>query len=701
MFDRRLKILLLLVILFNAVLLGRLAYLQIYKYDYFVTETEQLLKRNPRWLETARGSILDRNGVVLAHDVPEWRVRVHYKLTRLYDVRFYRYFALRYRQNKDHVNASDQEVLDYFMEEYGYQRGRSDQMVAELAEICEVSIEDIRAEIDRINEEIFSTRLWLARRKWYINNNQERPTTSNKDEYFADYAKCIPDEYQRLRRIYYHTEIQEMTVPQKILEPISRDKAMEIERYFNGEFLADNDSSRLITISADKYRNYPHGESVPHLIGQVARTREEYERLSFGESLPLPNELAGYRSGDRKGLWGVEYMFESRLHGSRGWRQSNYEGDVIKEIEQTVGDNVVITIDVELQQAVQKLFDGYSSLGVAITGGAVVLDVETGEVLAMVSMPTYDLNSFFDEEVLRELRPHEYDPNIPASTRTAERNLALSQNYQSGSTLKPTNILGGLEYGVINRNTEIYVDGYSKDWDGGPSDIHVFGDIDTVSAIKRSSNFFPIRVMEKLGPEHAIDWLKMCGFGRRILAWPDELSADRSWGAFRETAGYVSPIGQQYPSMRNLRYVGIGRGPVSCSVLQISNSMATISRGGVFLAPTIIKDPSVMRKEYRVALQGNVDIVRDGMYEVVNKLGGTAYNYVYPPPWEPEEVKVYGKTGTTDFSVFGCFAEAFDGRKIAVAVMSEVRNSSGGEISAPLAMDILVECSKYGYLPER
>ena len=713
MFNRRLKILLLFVVLFNGVLIGRLVYLQVYKYDYFVAETEKLLKRSPRWLETARGSIRDRNGEVLAHDVPEWRVCLHYNLTRLYDVRFYRYFVLRYLRREENANATDDDVVRYFMDdvEYGYQRGVADQMIKELAEISGATVKEIRAEIDRINEEIFSMRLWLARKKWYSTNNIERPATTSKEEYYADYERIIPDEYERLRRIYYYTEIREMVVPQKVLEPISREQAMQIEEHFNSDFLSDS-RSRLITISADRYRRYPHGEAAPHIVGQVARTRDEFERLSFGGATPLPNELTAYRPGDRWGMWGVERMFESQLHGSRGWQQQDIEGDIIQKIDQKVGEDVSITLDIGLQEAVQKVLAGYSSLGTPIVGGAVVIDVNSGEVLSMVSMPTFDLNRFFDEDVLRELRPHSFDPNVPESTRTAERNLALSNNYQSGSTIKPTNILGGLEYGVIDRNTSVYVtldtkyqpenenDPWNSGWDGGPSDIHVTGDINPITAIKRSSNYFPIKVVEILGSERAIDWLKMAGFGRRILAWPDELTADRAWGSFHETAGYLAPIGQTYPSVRNLRYVGIGRGPVSCSILQIANSMATICRDGVFLPPTIIKSPSVLRKEYRVASQGNIDIVKEGMYEVVNNLGGTAYEYIYPLPWEPEEVKIYGKTGTTDFTLFGCFAEAFDGRKIAVAVAAEVRNSTGGATAAPLAIDILVECSRFGYLPE-
>ena len=661
-------------------------------HDEYLEETEKLLKRSPRWLETARGTIYDRNGEVLAQDVPKWRIKVHYKLTRLFDRRFYLYFAHSYRHQEGHENATDQDVLNYFSDQFGYQRFRAGEMIEELAALSGETVEDIRSEIDRVNDEIFSTRLWLARRKYYSRNNLERPATNSKEEYFLDFEKCVPDEYTRLRLIYRDTEILEMTVPQTILEPVDRETALKIENHFNGEFLAESDSKRLITIGAEKEREYPFGDAAAQLIGQIGPTQSQMNRISHSGA-PLPNELAGYQQGDRKGLWGVEYMFEEFLRGSRGWQQKDIEGDIIQKIDQNIGDDIIISLDIKLQSEIQRLFMGHSSVGLEITGGAVVLDVNSGEVLAMVSMPSFNLSRFYEDEVYSQIYTN------PPQLRTPLTNLALSCNYQSGSTLKPTNLLGGLEAGVINEKTHYYVEYHVKDWNGGPSDIHVTGDIDITEAIRRSSNYFPIKTIELMGPKRAVDWLKTAGFGRRILAWPDELTQSSSWKSFRETAGYVSTIGDEYPSMANLRYAAIGRGPISCSILQIANSMATISRHGVFLNPTIIKFPEVKRQAEEIASAYNVELIRKGMYEVVNSSGGTAHEGFFPTPWDPEVVKIYGKTGTTDFSVFGCFAEAFDGRKIAVAVLSEVEKS-GGEVSAPLAKEILELASKHGYLPD-
>ena len=587
--------------------MSRLVYLQVYKHDFFLAETEKLLKKTPRWLETARGTIYDRNGEVLAQDVPQWRVKVHYKLTRLFDRRFYLYFAHSYRHREGNENATDQQVLDYFSEKFGFERHRAGEMVIELARLCNVSQQDVLEEINRVNDSIFATRLWLARRKYYSRNNLERPSTRTKEEYFSDYEKCVPDEYIRLRSIYRDTEIMEMKVGQEILKPVTREVAMKIENHFNGDFLAQTDSGRLISIGADKDREYPFADAAAQIIGQIGPTQAQYSRITHGD-IPLPNELADYQPGDAKGIWGVEYMFEDFLRGARGWQQKDIDNDIIHKIEQNAGSDVILSLDIKLQAAIQRLFTGYSSVGLEVNGGAVVLDVITGEVLAMVSMPSFNLNRFYEEEVYSQIWPD----ITPPPARTPLTNLALSWNYQSGSTLKPTNILGGLEAGVINENTSYYVEYMVKDWNGGPSDIHVTGDINPVEAIKRSSNYFPIKVVQALGPQRTVAWLKLAGFSRRLLAWPDELTASKSWRAFHETAGYVSPIGTEYPSELDLRYAGIGRGPISCSVLQIANSMATISRNGVFLNPTIIKEPAVERQADEIASVMNVDYYPPG-----------------------------------------------------------------------------------------
>ncbi len=675
-----------------SIIISRLVYLQVYKHDEFVAETEKLLQRAPRWLETARGTIYDRNGEVLANDVPEWRIKIHYKLARLFDRRYYLYFAHCYRHQEGKENAPDSEVLKYFTEKFGYQRYLAGEMIDELAQLCNVSVEELREEINRVNDEIFSTRLWLARRKFYSSRNLERPVTHSKEEYFADFEKCVPDEYTRLRLIYYYTTIQEMEVPQVILKPVSREIALAVESHFNGEFLSETDSSRLITIGADKDRIYPFGDAAPQVIGQIGPTQAQFKRISWGD-MPLPNELAGYQAGDRRGLWGIEYMFEDYLRGTRGWQQKDIDGDIIHKIDQSVGSDVILSLDIKLQADIQKLFAGNSSVGLEITGGGVVIDVESGEVLAMVSSPGFDLNRFYEQEVYSSIWPDV----TPAPLRTPLTNLALSWNYQSGSTLKPTNLLGGLEMGVIDSDTIFYVDG-SKDWTGGPSDIHITGDIDVFQAIRRSSNFFPIKVFELLGPETAVDWLNKAGFGRRILAWPDDFTTSRSWFSFRETAGYVSTIGRKYPRMTDLRYAAIGRGPISCSVLQIANSMATIARGGVFLSPTLIKSPVVDRAHIRIASEANADIIRKGMFDVINNPGGTAYDAFFPTPWDSDVVALYGKTGSTDYSVFASFAESFDNRKVAVAVLAEV-HKNGSEVAAPLVRDILELCGRHGYLP--
>ncbi|MCK4627822.1 MAG: hypothetical protein KAT56_02400, partial [Sedimentisphaerales bacterium] len=183
---------------------------------------------------------------------------------------------------------------------------------------------------------------------------------------------------------------------------------------------------------------------------------------------------------------------------------------------------------------------------------------------------------------------------------------------------------------------------------------------------------------------------------------------------FRETSGHISP---QRAEMSNfyLRFVSIGLNPLNTSILQIADTMATIARDGLMVQPSMVQTPSVPQHKRRIASAANAKVVQDGMWAVINEpdgpygtdgaweQAGTAYNAFYddsgPLLLDNSRVTVYGKTGTTDNSVFVCYAKAADGRCLTVAVIVEVQ-ANGSEVAAPLARDILRVCSEQGYLPE-
>ena len=126
----------------------------------------------------------------------------------------------------------------------------------------------------------------------------------------------------------------------------------------------------------------------------------------------------------------------------------------------------------------------------------------------------------------------------------------------------------------------------------GPYCPYNHGLIDAHDAIMKSCNFYFIRTALQLTASKTVPWLSQSGFGSALLSWPDEQSAQRAWGAFRETPGHIHPDNQALPSISQLRWMAVGLGALDASVLQIANSIATIARNGLFIRPSLISQPA-------------------------------------------------------------------------------------------------------------
>jgi len=348
---------------------------------------------------------------------------------------------------------------------------------------------------------------------------------------------------------------------------------------------------------------------------------------------------------------------------------------------------VTLTLDIALQKEVQQLFEKRS-----YSGAAVVIDVSTGRVRAMVSVPTYDLNTYYHYEFYNVIN----DPDDPLKRNW---NRALTVDYQPGSTIKPIILLGALERDIVQASDRLYCDRSSKDWVGPPLDIHNHGSVNAIDAVRESCNFYFIKVAEKFGAERLGDWLGRVGRGRHILAWPENFR-DRAFRAFGETAGHYQPIGRESLRIADLRFVAFGRGSLDGSLLQVANTTAIIARNGLYMAPTLVQSPLVTQEQIPVASQHYARIVEEAMAQVVADPLSSGYAAFQPPLWEPSEVIIYGKTGSTNYSLFTCYARSQIGQGcLAVAVLVEV-DEFGSEVAAPLARMILKSCARHNYLPE-
>ena len=604
------------------------------------------------------------------------------------------------------------------------------QYVADLAsaqmlvdEIAQLNNQDraiIMRRLNNNNKKIYQMRLLRARRVWYgdasLNTtNLKRPnyTSNAESQIIADFNMKEPNPFKRLALIYNpETAVQEMNRSWPICDPVSHEMALTIDNHFFNVFLSDNEGKPLVSVDISQAREYPQKEVACHIIGTMGYVNaDDITRPDFSVR-PTQKALSSYRSyNEKKGKWGIERIMESYLRGARGWQhEKKVNGEIIEitpPVKRVLGQDVKLTIDVNLQRSVQKILgDGSSYMEVVpYPAAAVVLDVDSGDILASASYPDFDLGQYHYSGYYNKINQDKKKPLL---------NRALCEKYSPGSTIKPTIMLGVLEApGKTNvkLSTSLLCTADHRQWGKGPTDIHNHGWIEAVRAIRVSCNYYFALMGKKLGPRFLHTWLKHSGWGRKIIAWPDHAVPDYRWSQeIKGNIALINPtthIENKLPFKTDCLYMGIGRGALNGSVLQIANSAATIARGGLFLSPKMILSPDVLQMKNQIATQSGVSAhikaIEKGMAQVVYHKEGTASHVLagLKDIWHKQNVMVYGKTGSTDYSVFMCYAREQQGagRTIAVGVVIESKDKFGGEAAAPVTREILKAVAKWGYLP--
>jgi penicillin-binding protein 2 len=463
-----------------------------------------------------------------------------------------------------------------------------------------------------------------------------------------------------------------------------------------------------VVILPKGHRTYPFASAAAQTIGWVGGPQE-------GDKELLQNDrLARYLEGDVCGREdGAEYVCETVLRGRRGETLYDIDRQLVRQTATEFGADVTLTLDIEVQQKIENHFtDPNANANHNRPTAAVAIDVASGDVLALVSLPTYNLNR----------ARYDYG-TLDGDGRHPLRNRALNKQYPPGSVIKPLILIAGLESGKITPQTAIscpasrapkgmpscwiwikYKSGHDYD---GPNIAR--------DAIKHSCNIFFSVLANRIDPDILQQWLYKFGYGREITLAPpmpdynDPLRSDsRNHRDFRQAPGIVSsakPKGKISSGER--RWFGIGQGNLRVTPLQVANAMAAIARGGLFKPPRLIAiDPNAQNASQDEVSLGmstdTLDVVVDGMYAVVNESGGTAYNAFKQTGFDQRGITVYGKTGSTenpDNAWFGGFAADPRGRAIAVSVVVE-GGQHGSTDAAPLANQIIRFCADAGYIGE-
>ncbi|TSC66769.1 MAG: penicillin-binding protein 2 [Microgenomates group bacterium Gr01-1014_80] len=449
---------------------------------------------------------------------------------------------------------------------------------------------------------------------------------------------------------------------------ISRDEALRLEAKEDPDFK---------NLEVDSIRSYPLGEVSAHILGNVSGiTPEELK------------ELRGYRIGDRLGRGGVEEAYEKFLKGVDGGEvvEVDSSGEVLRTLRKTdpiAGQNLYLTIDVDLQKLTFNLLQETVKKTGSCCAATIVADPGNGEILSMVSLPS------FDPEHLSDYLNADHSPIL---------NRAVAGTYPPGSTFKIASALGGLSSGKINATTayedtgEMFLGPYKfSNWyfnQYGRTE----GQVDLVKAIQRSNDIYFYRMSEVTGE-------KILGETARKLGLGKILSVDIPG----EAAGLIPGPDWKTKFIGDVWFPGdtlhmsIGQGFVLTTPLQVLNLSLTVASGGNQLSPHLALKTTDSRenliKEFEFPAKRldfkreHIELVKKGMVEAASQ-GGTAWPlFAFP-------VQTAGKTGTAEYgdlkdkthAWYTAFAPA-DDPKIAVVVLVE-GGGEGSTVASPIAKEI-------------
>jgi penicillin-binding protein 2 len=710
MYEKRIKIFVILSTLLLLVCMTRLIQMQLLPTSSVQGDIEQLKRQQgrSRQLQTVRGRICDRFGNELAIDEPHFQMCIDYKFSSYMDERVRKGRLLKAASTAE-PGAVDKmrKELDSGLEDLA-------QVINKCAQFRGVNASDIRAEINRMNNEIWNQRAFQAWRHNFPNSElrykYESIYSIPYSEAMADFRAKEPNEAKRIRLIS-KIDIAEMHTPRMLLELETEDDIFAAQL----EFLKVDG----IEILPKARRLYPYKTVAAHTIGWVGRVTQERDLRLFKD-----DKLASYLAGEVGGREdGVEYVCESILRGRRGEEFEDIDNQIVSRTEVSFGRDVMLTLDIDLQQETERYLRSYPHEPNCGPGmAAVVIEVATSDILALVSMPVYDLNrARYDYGDLVN------NPDRPLINR------AINEHYPPGSVVKPLILIAGLESGKISPEQSISCPA-QKAPQGWPScwlynRFRMGHDARWVNnarnAVRGSCNIYFSRLAHRIDSRVLQRWLYGFGYGQEILFPPPSVTQNGVARNFRQSSGIISdtvtrkPVTdfEQVPQLSDgeKRWFGIGQGNLRATPLQVASSMATIARNGVFRFPRLIKscvsaaaqntpyDSSAIGQgtDLEISL-ATLAVIYDGMGAVVNEISGTA-NPAFESVLESlgeKGIKVYGKTGSTqapENAWFGGFAVDDANKSVAVAVVVE-GGQHGSSDAAPLARDIILFCIERGYI---
>lgn len=431
-----------------------------------------------------------------------------------------------------------------------------------------------------------------------------------------------------------------------------------------------------LNISIKFIRDYGYGVNGSHIFGYLNEISSAQLKIN-----------TNYEAGDEYGASGIEKSYEKYLHGQEGKKFAVVDSKqrFIKfltenefDVPAIKGNDLVLTIDKQSQIAAEKMMEGKK-------GSVVALNPKTGEIIALVSSPSFDLKSIsaLNKKEWREIVNHLEKPLF---------NRATMSIYPPGSSIKPIEALAAYNEGYITEDSRFNCSGgitYGNQFFGCD---HIHGSVDLLRSIEKSCNTYYYEVFLKMGYPTWLKYFKMFGFGRKTNV--DIL--EESSGILPDSNYYNRYLGKRKWNTGMLLSLSIGQGELAVTPIQMAQYVALIANNGKTIQPHFVKGiidsksnkyNELIFPEIKIDVdQQKLNVIKKGMELVVNG-AGTATNI------RSDLVKIAGKTGTAqnphgkNHAIFVSFAPTENPEIVVVVLVENV--GYGSTHAAPIAKKVI------------
>ena len=450
----------------------------------------------------------------------------------------------------------------------------------------------------------------------------------------------IPEQVENFKYVIYRlkdllelsdTEFKKVLKRKKEIKPwetliVSNNLSWDKFSKINNHLYDLNGVKPVISIS----RNYPFNDNFTHIIGYVSQANEQdIENTELIKKNFVP--------GLKVGKIGLEKSFEEKLIGTNDIEryEVNAYGRRISQLEfqkGKKGKTLKLTVDTEIQKLANELLQDKA-------GSICVMDIFTGEVIAMHSSPSFDPNLFVFGISQDNWQLIRNDPMKPLLNKT------LQGRYSPGSTLKPIVALSALENGIINTSFTVRCTGKTEMYD---QTYHCWkkeghGYVSLRNAMKMSCDTYFYEIARKLGVDKLSETAKKFGLGKKVFDNLFEIEKD---GLIPNTQWKKNTLGKGWLLGETI-ITGIGQGYIQTTPIQLCLMTAQIANGGYKIYPKIVIDDKdkIKPSDYYTPLyknSRNIKIIQDAMFGSTNEVMGTSYRSRIDNP----KYQFAGKTGT-------------------------------------------------------